>query len=222
MVTNVTVPASSRAAAGTPSAPAEPGSAQGSVPARARIAAEGNERLTAWAGGALLLGFAAEGVTILDVHWWLLEHIWIGYALFLPVGVKVASTTYRFARYYTSTPAYVEKGPPRLLLRVLGPILVLNTLFILVSGAAIMLLPDHRWRIEQLHKLSFWTWFALTAIHVLAYVWRLPGLMLADLRARGTTRGAALQRIGVVAVAGVLGLGGGALLIPWIQRWMAG
>jgi hypothetical protein len=140
------------------------------------------------------------------------------------VAVKVASTVYRFVRYYTHSPAYVQKGPPRLLLRVLAPLLVLDTLAVLLTGVGIMVLPQYHWQLEVLHTLTFLSWFGLTAVHVLAYVWRLPRLMLADLAAAvaaGTARPAALVRVGVVVASGVLGIGGGALLLPWLQSWTA-
>ena len=192
------------------------------LPGRATLGAEGNERLTAWTGAALFVGFAVEGYTILDVHWYLTWHMVIGFALLVPVALKISSTVYRFARYYTHSPAYVSKGPPRPLLRILGPFLILSTLSVLLTGIAIMFAGDYRHQIEALHKLSFVAWFGLTAIHVLAYVWRVPKLMLADVLARGTARTDALVRIGLVASAGVLGLGLAFAVLPWVRSWIAG
>ena len=177
---------------------------------------QGNERLTAWAGAALLIGFAVEGYTILNVHWYMAEHILIGMALFLPLGVKLASTIYRFARYYTNDPAYRRKGPPQLALRVLAPVLIVNTLVVLLTGVALMITDSYHRLMEDLHKLTFFSWLALFAVHVLAYVWRLPRLMLADLRGRETSRGDAFRRIAVVTASGLLGLGLAALL-PWVR-----
>jgi hypothetical protein len=187
----------------------------------ATLGAEGNERLTAWAGAALLIGLAAEGVTLLNVHWWLTAHMLIGIALLVPVAVKAGSTMYRFARYYTNSPAYVRKGPPRLLLRIIGPFLLLNTVFILLSGVVIPLAGSYRHSVEELHKLSFWTWAAFFAVHVLAYVWRLPRLLFADLAGRGTLRSAAFQRIAVVAVSGVGGMVLAVVLMPWVRDWIS-
>jgi len=191
------------------------------VPASAAAGAEGNERLTAWTGAVLLLGFAAEGFTILDVHWYMKWHILIGYALLVPVALKVASTGYRFGRYYTGTPAYVRKGPPRIVLRVLGPFLVLLTLGVLLTGVGLMFFDGHHRQLEMLHKLSFLGWVGVTTVHVLAYVWRLPRLMLADVLGRGTARTSALGRIALAAGSGAVGLGIGVLLLPWITDWIA-
>ena len=183
--------------------------------------AEGNERLTAWTGAALLLGFAAEGFTILDVNWYMTWHLVIGYALLVPVALKIASTVYRFTRYYTHAPAYRRKGPPRLLLRILGPVLLLSTVVVLLSGVGLMFTDTYHHQFEIVHKASFVLWFGVTAIHVLAYVWRLPRLMLADVLARGSERAPALQRIALSVGAGLVGLALGAALLPWINDWVA-
>ena len=149
-----------------------------------------------------MIGFGFEGITILNVRSWLTAHMLIGIALIIPTGVKLASTGYRFARYYTNTPAYVRNGPPRIVLRVLAPFLVLNTAFILLSGVSIPLSGGYRHQVEGLHKLSFATWIVLTGVHVLFYLKRMPPLLIADLSGRGTPRGAALQRLVVVAGGG--------------------
>jgi hypothetical protein len=187
----------------------------------ATLGAEGNERLTAWAGAALLVGFGVECLTLLNVHWWLTAHMLIGIAVLVPTVVKGASTMYRFAKYYTNDAAYVRKGPPKLLLRIIGPFLLLNTFGVLLTGILIPLAGSYRWRIEQLHKLGTWTWAALIAVHVLYYLWRVPGLILADLAGRGTLRSAAFQRIAAVAVACVAGMGLALVLMPWVRDWIA-
>jgi hypothetical protein len=184
--------------------------------------AEGNERLTAWTGAALFVGFAVEGYTILDVHRYLTWHIAIGLALLIPVALKISSTGYRFVRYYTHSQAYVRKGPPRPLLRVLGPFLILATLSVLLTGIAIMYAGSYRQPITALHKLSFIAWFGLMAIHVLAYIWRVPRLMLADLLGRGTRRGEALLRIVAVSAAGLAGIGLAVTLLASVRTWVAG
>ncbi len=43
------------------------------------------------------------------------------------VLLKIGSTGYRFARYYTGAVPYVRKGPPAPLLRLLGPVVVLTS-----------------------------------------------------------------------------------------------
>jgi hypothetical protein len=193
----------------------------GAAPDGAALGVEGNERLTAWAGTALILGFGAEGLTILRIHWYMQWHILIGYALLAPLALKLASTGYRFVRYYTHNPAYRRKGPPRLLLRVIGPVLILLTGVVLATGIGLMFFDGHHELLEEWHKTSFWAWLAVAGVHVLYYVWRLPGLLLADALGRGTPRNSAVLRIAVTLAAGGIGLAAGAVLLPWIRDWLA-
>ena len=86
-----------------------------------------------------------------------------------PVGLKLASTGYRFARYYTHSPAYREKGPPLLPLRLLAPVLVATTLGIFVSGVWLMLLGHRSDQVLLIHKVSFIVWGVVFGIHLLAY-----------------------------------------------------
>jgi hypothetical protein len=185
--------------------------------------AEGNERLIAWGGAALFVGFGFEGLTLLTgVKDHLKLHMLIGIALLIPTGIKVAATVYRFAKYYLKSPDYVRKGPPQLVLRIIAPFLVMNTAFILLSGILIPLAGSSRHLIEGLHKLSLWTWLLLAGIHVLWYLWRVPRLMIADLAGRGTTYGAAIQRITVVAGGGIAGCVLAVALFGWVKAFVTG
>jgi hypothetical protein len=86
------------------------------------------------------------------------------------VLLKLASTGYRFARYYTGSPAYREKGPPRLVLRVLAPILVASTAMIFATGVWLLLLGHHSDFVLTLHKVAFFVWAGVFGVHFLAYV----------------------------------------------------
>src|ERR1022692_764497 len=105
---------------------------------RADAGTAGNARLTAANSAVLLVLLAAEGLTILRVRQLLSPHVFIGVVLIPPVLLKVASTTWRFARYYTGAPAYRRKGPPPVLLRLLGPVVVILTLVLLFSGVGLL------------------------------------------------------------------------------------
>ncbi len=147
--------------------------------------AEGNERLTAMTGAALLVLFAAEGVTILSIRRLLTPHFFLGMLLLGPVALKVCSTGYRFVRYYTGAPPYARKGPPAPLMRLLGPLVMATSLAVLGTGIALGLAGpgDRMWLF--LHKASFVAWFAVMTIHVLFYAPRLPRLLRGDFRDRG-------------------------------------
>jgi hypothetical protein len=149
--------------------------------------AEGNERLTVLTGAVLLLLLAAEGVTILRLGRLLTLHFFIGMLLLGPVALKAGSVSYRFFRYYAGRAPYRRKGPPAPLLRLLGPVVMLLTACVFGSGVVLAIVGPaarHPWLF--VHKASFILWFAAMAIHVLAYVPRLPRLLYAE--ARGPAR----------------------------------
>jgi|GEM_PF-1496964 hypothetical protein len=143
------------------------------APVRHRDRVEANARLTGATGAVLLLLFAAEGVTILRIVPLLRLHVIIGMVVVPVVAVKVASTTYRFARYYLKSPDFRAKGPPPALLRVLGPLLVLLTAVMLATGIALIFagaLTPLGNKLLLAHKVSFVLWIAVLAIHVLGHL----------------------------------------------------
>jgi hypothetical protein len=102
-----------------------------------------------------------------------------------PVTLKAASVVYRFARYYTRSAPYRRKGPPALPLRVIGPIILLLTACVFGSGIMLTVTgpsygPPSGWLV--VHRISFFAWLFFIAIHVLAYVARLPRLLAAEAR----------------------------------------
>lgn len=178
---------------------------------------EGNERLTALTGAVLLVLFAAEGVTLLQLGRLLYWHYVLGFLLIGPVCLKIASTVYRFSRYYTRNEPYVRKGPPHPLLRIIGPFIVLSTIAVL--GTGVLLAVQHTsqtflgFPVVFLHKLSFVGWAALMTVHVLAYLPRLPRLLADDAvpgRAARAVGGRGLRYSLLV-----LALGVGVILAVW-------
>ena len=154
-----------------------------------------NERLTALAAIPLFVLLAVEGITLLSLRSLLHIHVFVGMLLVLPVALKLASTTWRFLRYYGRDPEYVRRGPPQVLMRLLAPVLVVTTISVLASGIALVFVHAHHGLLLLLHKASFVIWGPVFGVHVLVYVWRVPRIALAAPRA---------QRL---AVLGVLGLG---------------
>jgi len=131
-----------------------------------------NGRLTSLTGLVLLVLLAVEGVTVLRIGQLLSVHIFVGMLLLGPVALKLATTGYRFARYYTGSAEYVREGPPAPLMRVfVAPVLVLSTLTLFGTGVALLALP-HQGPVVALHKASFLVWLGAMTIHVLAYTLR--------------------------------------------------
>src|ERR1700712_2968844 len=188
----------------------------------ARGGVAGNARLTGAVAVALLVLLAAEGATVPFIGQLLGPHIFIGMLLIPPVLLKLGSTGYRFARYYTGNTAYLRKGPPNLALRVLAPGVVLTTLALFGTGVALLLAGPPSKTLIFAHKLSFIAWVALMTIHVLGHVLEVPALALPDWRRSGP-REARLAGAGARAMAlGAALLWGAALALvtysaagPW-------
>jgi hypothetical protein len=151
-----------------------------SSPRRRGGGPDGNERLTAAAAAMLFLLLAAEGVTIVFLRPLFSAHVFIGMLLIPPVALKLASTGWRFLRYYGNDPEYRRKGPPLLPLRLLAPIVVASTVGVFGTGVALLVVGPAGGIVLGLHKASFAVWLVATAVHVLAYLARVPRLAAAD------------------------------------------
>ncbi len=192
---------------------------------------EGNSRLIATTGILLLVMLFAEGITIVGIGAHLAWHIAIGLALIPPVTLKLASTMWRFARYYLRDDRYQAAGPPLPLLRALGPVVVLTTAAVLGTGVAAWLEgPTARFMIN-LHRASFILWFGAMAIHVLAHTRRATRLALADLGTRRQRSAAtyvrARQALVVASLVAGVALGAAYFHLPadwaaWTHRFGGG
>ncbi len=98
----------------------------------------GNELPDARPGRVLIVLLAAIGVTIMRHRGLLWVHLFVGMLLIGPLALKLASTGYRFVRYYTRDPRYRAKGPPPHALRLIAPVVVLSTLVVFASGVALL------------------------------------------------------------------------------------
>ncbi len=135
---------------------------------------DGNELLTAIIAVALTILLLVIGFTILRVKQLISIHLFVGLLLLGPVAAKLASTGYRFARYYTHKREYLRRGPPELYLRLSAPPLVLLTIAVFVSGVVLLFLgPADRGSWVSIHKLTFIAWGVLFAAHFLGH---LPGM----------------------------------------------
>jgi hypothetical protein len=131
--------------------------------------------------GLILLGLlAVETLTTLALRSYLPVHIFLGLLLLPPVGLKLASTGWRFMRYYTRNKPYRLEGPPRLLLRMLAPLLVASTLALFGSGVALLIVGHGGGLLLGLHAVSFGVWGVVMIVHVLAYIARTLRLGPAD------------------------------------------
>lgn len=193
----------------------------------------GNARLTSWTGLLLLALIAAELVTLLDVIGLIRWHVAFGILLTAVVGVKIASVCWRILRYYTRSEPYRRAGPPPLVMRILGPLVVAGTLGVLGSGIALIVIgpqASDRPMItllgqsispQDLHQALFILFAVVTGLHLLArFVPAVRGA--AGRRGPEGTHAPVAGRSGRVAVltaavlAGVIAV---ILVLPSVNGW---
>jgi len=186
---------------------------------------DGNEQLTAVTGVVLIVLLAALGITILQIGQLTWLHFFLGLLLIGPVTLKLASTGYRFTRYYTHSPPYRQRGAPETWLRLLAPVVIVSTMVVFVSGVVLMYDgPAHRDPVLLIHKASFFVWVGATALHVLGHLLGLRAALRAASLDRGSPARGQAGGIGrAIAVIGAI-VGGVVLaiaLIPDFSIWTA-
>ena len=179
----------------------------------------GNARLTAWLGLLLLVAFLVECATLLSLGLFISVHIVVGVLLVALVLAKTGTTGWRIVRYYLGDPHYREAGPPPLLLRLLGPAVVLGGLALLGTGLALVAMGESAraslftilgFRVDTvtLHQAAFVLWLVVTVPHTLARL--VPAWQLAFGERRRPLAGAWVRAF---ALAGVLAVGA-AVAVP--------
>ncbi|MEO9138197.1 MAG: hypothetical protein ABI345_03945 [Jatrophihabitans sp.] len=191
----------------------------------------GNARLTAWAG-MLLLGLTViELVTVLDVQGLISWHIVVG-TLLVPLALlKSGSTTWRIIRYYAGNEAYRSAGPPPMLLRLLGPLVVVTTLGLLGTGLALIALGQDAGRRPflsilglqldtlSLHQALFLAFAVAAGLHLLARF--IPALRLVTGKVADTVP-ARRARLAVMALTAIVAIITAVLVLGWSGAWRTG
>lgn len=186
--------------------------------------ADGNELLTSLTGALLIILLAVVGLTIIALGRLLWVHLFVGLILVGPLALKLASTGYRFVRYYSGNAPYVAKGPPPTPLRLIAPILVISTVSVMATGIWLLFAgPTARDSVLPLHKASFIVWGVFFAIHVLGHLPRMAGALHIDVAGvkpappvRGGGMGRSLSLLGVMVLGVVLAI----VLIPDFAPWI--
>jgi hypothetical protein len=179
---------------------------------------EGNARLTALTGAALMVLLAIEGITLISLRSMISWHIFVGLLLVPVVALKLGSTGYKIYRYYTRRADYVEAGPPHLLLRLLGPVVAVSTIALLATG--ILLIAEKPGDgLTLLHKASFVVWVGAFGAHTLAHLSPLPRALRSDLGGRDAVAGSG-GRLLLVAGAVVIGAIAAVALLPQSAAWV--
>ena len=191
----------------------------------------GNAQLTAWTGLLLLALAVVELVTLVDVRGLLSWHVVVGVLLGAVAALKIGSASWRFLRYYAGHRPYRQAGPPPVLLRILGPLVVLSTVGVLGSGLwliavgpttgrrPLLTFLGQRLDLLSIHQALFIVFAVAAGLHLLARL--VPAAVLAterghrgDGRLRG--RGPRVAVLGATLVAGALAA---ALILPAASGW---
>jgi hypothetical protein len=184
---------------------------------------DGNERLTATVGLVLIvLSLVEIGTVLFGLGQFLSLHVFVGLVLIPPVLLKLATTGWRFTRYYTRNTAYRLKGAPQLITRLLAPLLVASTVILLGSGVAMGVLHGHALQIARnLHGPASVAWMILIGFHVLVYLRRAVVSAKEDVvpAERSAVRGAGARTVVLVAAI-VAGLVAGLATLPAQHRWL--
>lgn len=183
------------------------------------VGPERNARLTALSGAVLLVLLAIEGFTLLSLQAMISWHIFVGVLVVPVVLLKMASTGYRFFRYYTRSPDYVRAGPPHIVLRLLGPVVVISTLVLLGTGLALVAIGPRGGITLLLHKASFVIWLGALGIHVLGHLQRVQVALGADLKPRDTVGGSRIRLL-LIAATIVVGAIAAVIVLPHGHAWL--
>jgi hypothetical protein len=126
----------------------------------------GNEVLTSINAVAVVALIALQLATLLALDSLIRVHLFVGVVLLGPIALKLASTGYRFVRYYTGASDYREQGPPPTVLRVIAPVFVLATIGVFGSGVAMLLDGESTGGRLDLHVTSVWVWLICLGVHI--------------------------------------------------------
>lgn len=190
---------------------------------RRRLNPDGNERLTAIAGLTLIVLSGVEYLTLLlGLQRFLSWHVFVGFVLLPPLALKLASTGWRFMRYYTRNVDYREKGAPQIVMRLLAPLLVGFTILLFGSGVAMGLVHGQALALaRRIHGPAAFCWTLLVGAHVLVYLRRALWSTREDLvpRTRRAVAGAVgrMVALGAAVAAGVVL---GMATLPAQHHWL--
>ncbi|HYK98673.1 MAG TPA: hypothetical protein VEU77_09830 [Candidatus Acidoferrales bacterium] len=169
-------------------------------------AVEHNERLTALAGAALYVLLIAIALTIVQLPEQLPLHYLVGFLLIPPVALKLASTGYRFTRYYLGGMARSRgDAPPPVFRFVVAPLLVGSTVVVFASGLelwAFGLAYGRAW--ATAHTVSAVVLALSSSAHVAGHLRRSAAAVVEEVRATAA-RGASVRGAFVIGSL-VLGL----------------
>lgn len=180
--------------------------------------------MTASTAAVLLVLFLVQMVVTANLQKFIMLHIFIGTLLAGPLLVKLSSVGYQFFGYYTQAPAFVAKGPPNVWLRLLAPLLLLDTLVLFGSGLVLALggPPPNR-LVFLAHAGTAGLWVPLIAVHVYAHIRQVPRALRREWGRRSNrTLSGRVVRLWLNVIALVAGAVAAIALMPVSDPWIHG
>ena len=180
---------------------------------------EGNARMTAMLGVCLLVAFAIESITIIDVRQMFTLHVFVGLFIVPMVCFKLATTGYRFFHYYRGTSAYRRKGAPHPILRITAPLMILATISLLGTGIVMLAVgPQHSDTWLTLHQASVIASGVLIGVHLLGHALETWRLTTAEMRAKPPVARRSV-RLAFLVLSLAIGLTVGIASLGWTSAW---
>ncbi|HEY7927661.1 MAG: hypothetical protein ACHQ06_05950 [Candidatus Dormibacteria bacterium] len=175
---------------------------------------EANLGLTSYSGLVLLLLLVLVYLTGVFFSPLRQVHFAIGFAIIPLLVVKLGSTGWRAANYYLRREPYRSAGAPRLIPRLLAPLVVVSAIVATVTGVVLWVLGRQRGGWATLHTDSVAVLAAVLALHTLTYIRPAVRASSESLAAVQVTRQerVMLWALAVALVAAVLAIG---LEPPW-------
>lgn len=190
----------------------------------------GNAVLTAWTGLVLLVLSIGELLTLFDVRGLISWHVALGALLIPPALLKTASTGWRMVRYYAGDAPYQQAGPPPILLRLLGPLVVVSTLGLLATGTLLVILGQDTSRTDlftllgfrvgwvTLHQGAFIVWGGATGLHLIGRI--VPALRIVSPSGEPRRIPGRTTRFALIGLALALAAGLAVLLVHGEGSWV--
>ena len=98
-------------------------------------------------------------------------HFFVGFALLPLLGLKLASTGWRFLRYYLRGQGYKRAGPPTWTERLLAPVLIVSGISVFASGVEMWSFQNQLgWPWTAIHNVAAFTFVGALTIHVVLHV----------------------------------------------------
>lgn len=164
-------------------------------------------------------------------------HFFVGFMLMPLIALKLASTGYRFLRYYSGNPDYHDAGPPRAVPRLIAPALIASAIILVASGVE-MWSYQNQFRLPwtAIHNVAAFTFVSVVTLHIVLHVREAHRHAAADLAGipppasmqTGPPPGAMTRRAllgGGVVFGAALGMGASSWPLPalgWLEPLKTG